>query len=176
MIVGTLRGLRVTLRNFLRRSVTVRYPEQRNPLPERFRGRLFFDPNICTGCLMCEEACPNGALKMVPWGQITNSAKPQGRDFNLYPQVDVAMCTYCGWCEDVCPTSAIRHTDQFELSRYDRDHFEYTPEMLSESERRLGVPRSHTNGAGGEPEAEGEAEPALGEKPETPVAGGGSKP
>lgn len=137
MITGALRGMTVTLRNFFRRAATVPYPEERGPVPERFRGRLFFDPDICTGCLMCEQACPNGALEMVPWDEIHNTAKPQDRDVNLYPQVDIAMCTYCGWCEDVCPTTAIRHTHQFELARTDREHFAYTPEMLAKSEGEL---------------------------------------
>lgn len=135
--LGTLRGMVATLRNFLRPSVTEQYPEERAVLPERFRGRLFLDQNICIGCALCEQACPNGALKMVRWGAIDNTAKPQGRDYNLFPKVDIAMCTYCGWCEDVCPTSAIRHTQQFELSRYHRRSFEYTPELLSKSEERI---------------------------------------
>lgn len=139
-LVGLLCGLSVTFRNFLRKPVTVQYPEERHELPERFRGRLFLDHNICIGCTMCEQSCPNGSLKMVPWGQLANTAKPQDRDYYLFPQVDIAMCTYCGWCEDVCPTSAIRHTKQFELARYDREHFEYTPEALSKSEEALLAP------------------------------------
>lgn len=137
MIVGALRGMAVTLVNFFRPSLVVQYPEQRPPLPERFRGRLFLDTDICTGCLMCEQACPNGALKMVPWDPIDNTANPQDREVNLYPQVDVAMCTYCGWCEEVCPTSAIRHTTQFEISKYERDNFDYTPSMLGHREEEI---------------------------------------
>lgn len=133
-LIGLLHGLSVTLKNFLRRAVTEQYPEERHEPPERFRGRLFLDRHICIGCTMCEQSCPNGALKMVPWGAISNTAKPQNRDYNLFPQVDIAMCAYCGWCENVCPTGAIRHTKQFELARYDRERFEYTPEMLAQKD------------------------------------------
>lgn len=165
-MIGALKGMTVTLKNFLRRAVTVQYPEERSALPERFRGRLFLDPNICIGCTMCEQACPNGSLRMVPWGEIENTSKPQGRDYNLFPQVDIAMCTYCGWCEDVCPTGAIRHTPQFELSRYRRDCFEYDPERLSKSEREL-----LEEGAAPPQEA-----PAPEEEPQpTTVGGGGGK-
>jgi len=143
-ILGSLQGMSVTLRNFFRKAVTLQYPEERQSLPERFRGRLYLDQNICIGCRMCEEACPNGALVMVPWGEVTapdgaigkKKAAPQGETL-LFPQVDIALCTYCGWCEYVCPTGAIRHTKDFELSRYDRQHFAYNPDILSHTEKEL---------------------------------------
>lgn len=143
-LIGALVGMSVTLRNFFRRGVTVGYPERRDVLPARFRGRLYLDPNICVGCRMCEEACPNGALLMVEGGEVEAPsgaigqlrAAPRGPT-HIYPSVDIAMCTYCGWCEDVCPTGAIRHTHDFELARYDREGFVYMPERLSQSEREL---------------------------------------
>lgn len=143
-LLGTLKGMSVTLKNFFRRSVTLQYPEQREELPERFRGRLYLDQNICVGCSMCEEACPNGALVMVPWGEVEapsgaigqEKAAPRG-PIKIHPQVDIAMCTYCGWCEYVCPTGAIRHTRDFELARYDRQHYVYDPDTLSRTEVEL---------------------------------------
>jgi NADH-quinone oxidoreductase subunit I len=151
-LVGALRGMGVTLRNFLRRPVTVGYPERRDPLPPRFRGRLFLDTNICIGCGMCEEACPNGALRMVEWGEVEGPGKEFGHPavprgaVRLNPSVDIAMCTYCGWCEYVCPTSAIRHSEDFELARYDRDHFLRSPEDLGVLEGQL---QKSSGGGGG---------------------------
>ena len=142
-LLGALRGMGVTLRNFFRRAVTVGYPERRDALPERFRGRLFLDMNICVGCGMCEEACPNNALRMVDWGETAQPGKAFGHPatprgpIRRHPEVEIAMCTYCGWCEYVCPTGAIRHTPDFELAAYDREHFIRTPEELGVREPKL---------------------------------------
>lgn len=137
-IVGLLRGMSVTLKNFFRRSVTVQYPEERAPLPERFRGRLALHLHKCIGCSMCYQVCPNGTITMVQRDRDAISVPvPQKKEKYLFPQVDIAMCTYCGWCEYICPTAAIFHTKQFELSRYDRKNFVYTPEMLAKTEEEL---------------------------------------
>lgn len=138
-LLGALRSMSVTLRSFFRKAVTVQYPEERVKLPERFRGRLALNLQTCIGCSMCAQVCPNGALQMVRREKNPNIPSAQKRDFNLFPQVDIAMCTYCGWCEYICPVpeAAIFHTEQFELARYDREHFVYTPEMLAQSEEEL---------------------------------------
>jgi len=163
-LVGALRGMATTLRNFLRRAVTVGYPERRDPLPERFRGRLFLDMNICVGCGMCEEACPNGALRMVEWKEVAapgkefgHPAMPRG-ELRRHPEVDIAMCTYCGWCEYVCPTGAIRHTHDFELARYDRAQFLRSPEELGVLEPKLQEIWARRQAQAAEAEGEGERE------------------
>ena len=50
------------------------------------------DPNLCTGCHLCVDACPTQALD-------------QRRDkaFLRFP----SLCTYCSACEDICPEGAI---------------------------------------------------------------------
>lgn len=142
-LIGALRGMGMTLRNFLRRGVTIGYPERRDQLPQRFRGRLFLDMNICIGCAMCEEACPNGALRMVEWGDVArpgeefgHPATPRG-EVKEHPEVEIAMCTYCGWCEYLCPTGAIRHSQDFELASPTREHFLRSPEELGVLEPKL---------------------------------------
>lgn len=46
----------------------------------------------CCGCAACADACPTGAVRMVP----------DGEGFR-YPAVDEARCVRCGRCEAVCP-------------------------------------------------------------------------
>ena len=65
-------GMRITWRhmiNIKRDNVTLQYPEERWPRPERnigfehenyniIRSRLHVDIDDCIGCLKCERACP----------------------------------------------------------------------------------------------------------------------
>ena len=62
-----LKGLRVTSRNFFKKSVTLEYPEEKTPQSHRFRGlhALRRYPNgeeRCIACKLCEEACPVDAI------------------------------------------------------------------------------------------------------------------
>lgn len=52
------------------------------------------DQELCTGCGVCVDMCPTGAIII--------------RDDAAY--VDEEMCTGCGICEDECPVEAIRLT------------------------------------------------------------------
>ena len=47
--------------------------------------------NQCCGCSACADACPHGAIRMVP----------DGMGF-LYPAVDPDLCVECGICDRVC--------------------------------------------------------------------------
>ena len=50
-------------------------------------------PEDCTGCVVCVEACPAGAVEMGAQGP--SFARP----------VD---CSYCAMCEVTCPQGAIK--------------------------------------------------------------------
>jgi hydrogenase-4 component H len=84
-------------------KVTLPYPRQARPLPERFRGRPLFDAMKCIGCAGCANNCPAREILVYDVCQEVRILKYLGR-----------RCTYCGRCADVCPEKAITMSKEFE--------------------------------------------------------------
>ena len=107
-----LRGMRLTLRHFFRRKVTVQYPEEETPTSNRFRGMLALRryPNgeeRCIACKLCEAVCPAAA--------ITIEAGPREKDGTRRTtryDVDAFKCNNCGFCEEACPVDSIVLTSE----------------------------------------------------------------
>ena len=112
-----LDGMSVTLSHLVRRPITIQYPDKTprplpEMLPERYRGFLEVDTNICTACQACERACPIDCIKL----ELSGKGKER-----LLTRFDINMgkCMYCGLCVEPCPTSAIRMTREFEATTHD---------------------------------------------------------
>ncbi len=48
-LIGMLNEVVTSL---FKKAVTVKYPESDVPVPERYRGRLDYAPDKCTGCML----------------------------------------------------------------------------------------------------------------------------
>ncbi len=111
---AVIKGLAVTMRHFFRNLlarrdiVTIQYPEQRTPYPERFRGlhRLMLRPDgelRCVACMLCPTVCPAHCITVV--------AKDTGdlveKRAALF-EIDELRCVVCGLCVEACPADAIR--------------------------------------------------------------------
>ena len=131
------------LKHVFKRRSTIKYPNQRLKLTERYRGRHFLDISECTSCQLCAKTCPAKAITMVPLVEKPQNEEPPEMPQNeeapkkkkreeVHPQISYELCIFCGLCVDICPKSSLTMTHSFELSDYDRKNLVYTPEQLSE--------------------------------------------
>lgn len=130
-------GLGITWRHMIRirkDNVTLQYPEERWPRPERnigfdfseyniIRSRLQVDIDDCIGCLKCERACPVQCIKIV-----TVKSGAKGEDLQDIGHtgltsngtkkalivtrfdIDMSECCYCNLCVYPCPEDCIYMT------------------------------------------------------------------
>jgi NADH-quinone oxidoreductase subunit I len=110
--------LRELISHLFRKPATVLYPGERLAPPERFRGRLIWNDDLCIRCNLCVRDCPCEVLDLVerPDGSVDDKGKPI-RD--LVAKMD--RCSSCGQCAWVCPKDAIRFERVFELAQATRD-------------------------------------------------------
>jgi Na+-translocating ferredoxin:NAD+ oxidoreductase RNF subunit RnfB len=109
-----------------RKPTTVQYPDRvpvpvADSLPERYRGFLEVDMDICTACKACERDCPINVIV------IDLVKREDGIRGMTRFDIDMGKCMYCGICVEACPTDAqapgdseqtkcIRMTREFEAS------------------------------------------------------------
>lgn len=133
-----LSGLRVTLRHFFRRKVTMQYPEQRWVVPEGYRGApaLVRDQEghtKCVSCQLCEFVCPPRAIRITPPGPDGPPAdRPNAEKMPLAFEIDMLRCIFCGLCEEVCPEEAIFLREEYSLTGNRRSDLVYGMEKLLE--------------------------------------------
>ena len=144
--VGVLKGLWVTLREFLgtypwgrgllrlggvsKRSglVTIQYPDAKQQHPERFRYFPFLvydntpDNLRCVACKICEQECPPKCIYIEPArDEQGRPIKAHDRAFPHRFEIDTSICMSCRICVDVCPFEAIEMNNQYELSSHNRE-------------------------------------------------------
>jgi len=124
-----LKGLKLTLRNFFVKKVTVQYPEEKTPQSPRFRGlhALRRYPNgeeRCIACKLCEAVCPALAIT------IESEERDDGSRRTTRYDIDLFKCIYCGFCEEACPVDAIVETRIFEYHMEDGEQRLMTKDKL----------------------------------------------
>lgn len=119
--------------NIRKGNVTLQYPEERWPRPERdigfdqddynvIRSRLHVDMDDCIGCLKCERACPVDCIKIetekVDKGEdipdvghtgITSNGTKKALLLTRF-DIDMTECCYCNLCTYPCPEECIYMT------------------------------------------------------------------
>lgn len=132
-VTTLLIGMRVTMGHMFkirRGNVTLQYPVERWPRPERkigfsadsynvIRSRLTVDMDDCIGCLICERVCPVDCIKIetekVGKGEDIPEANHRGvtstgtqkRLLVTRFDIDMTECCYCNLCTYPCPEECI---------------------------------------------------------------------
>jgi heterodisulfide reductase subunit A len=72
----------------------------------------------CTGCQLCEKACPVSVEDQFQYGLVGRKAAyiPFSIASPRVAAIDIENCTLCGACEKACPTHAIDFTQEEEIA------------------------------------------------------------
>ncbi len=127
-IPALMRGLYISMTQFVQKSVTVQYPEEPAQVNSRFRGehRLTTDEHghmKCVACYMCATACPAECIHI--------EAGPAPEDWGMRDKIpvrfdiDMLRCIYCGFCVEACPKEAIEMTNKIPVVYDNRKDFIY---------------------------------------------------
>ena len=117
-------GMRITIGEFFKPTVTVHYPHETLKMPARFRGHIELVRDEKTGiakcfvCKLCEKACPSDCITV-------EGIKPEGarRKTVNYYRLDFTKCSLCGSCVEACRDGAIRFSREYNLAGLHKEDF-----------------------------------------------------
>jgi len=115
-----LAGMKVTLKYFFKKPVTVQYPYEKREIAPVWRGILnqLCDAKgveLCDGCQICGRICPVQCISM----EVYKDPADNKRKTSSYI-VDFGRCMFCGLCVEACPKKCLVHTTDYVLVSYER--------------------------------------------------------
>ena len=119
-VFALLKGLRLTLRVFFSRPVTIQYPEHKREVAPRWRGVHYFESDeggdtLCVACGLCVAICPSQCIRLVA------VELDEGERYPETYEINTVRCIYCGMCAEACPVNAIKLGRNYEFVDYQRD-------------------------------------------------------
>jgi NADH-quinone oxidoreductase subunit I len=163
-------GMMTTSKHLGRHAVTLQYPKEKWPMPERSRGIvvLLSDQETgelnCTVCMLCARACPTAAIRIEY--EKDEKKKRQLKDFI----VDYNLCCFCGLCEDVCNFAAIKLAPKYEFSTLDKNDLIWHTDKLQEMGRDVPYEKPVRKKAAAKTAAKPVPKPAAPKAEDKPVA------
>lgn len=135
MLKELLQALGITGKHLFKKSVTLRYPEEkREPYPRtRWRHKLMRHEDgleRCIGCSLCAAACPAHCIRVVAEENTEEVRFSPGERYAREYEINMIRCIFCGLCQEACPVDAVVLREDFELSDYQPGSFIYTKERL----------------------------------------------
>jgi NADH-quinone oxidoreductase subunit I len=139
--MGYLNGFVVTFRKWLGtrsdtgRRITVQYPEETRPKPERFHGRHVLNRYTdgmekCIGCELCAGVCPARCIYVRGADNDPDDPRSPGERYGFVYEINYLRCIHCDLCVEACPTEAITETKLFEFAFTNRSDAIYTKSEL----------------------------------------------
>lgn len=74
--------------------------------PPKFRGKIVYDREGCTGCTLCIKVCPAHAIDLLP----------ETKRMRIW----ISQCIFCSQCTDACPKNGLQMSDEFLIADEDR--------------------------------------------------------
>ncbi|MGI5268629.1 4Fe-4S binding protein [Nonomuraea sp. CA-218870] len=148
--VGLAKGLTITLRHMLRKSVTQQYPEVRPDLPPRSRGVIALVEENCTSCMLCARECPDWCIYIDSHKETIpapEGGRPRQRNVLDRFAIDFSLCMYCGICIEVCPFDALFWSPEFEYAEGDISDLLHEKDKLATWVPTVPPPPAHDPGA-----------------------------
>ncbi|HEV3473876.1 MAG TPA: NADH-quinone oxidoreductase subunit I [Actinomycetota bacterium] len=174
---GLLKGLFVTLKTLLSRSITQQYPHEKPDLPPRTRGVIALKPENCTVCWKCSRECPDWCIYIDAHKETHQPASGgRARSVKVLDRfaIDYALCMYCGICVEVCPFDALFWSPEFEYSTYSITELTHEKEALAEWTYTVLPPPELEEGAEASEEAPTTGTPVEPPTSATPIAAPGT--
>jgi NADH-quinone oxidoreductase subunit I len=133
--MGYFKGFTVTGRQIVMPKVTIQYPEQKRPKPERFHGRHVlgrYEDGMekCIGCELCAGVCPARCIYVRGADNPPEAPVSPGERYGFVYEINFLRCIHCDLCVEACPTEAITESKLFEFSFTNRGDAIYTKAEL----------------------------------------------
>jgi NADH-quinone oxidoreductase subunit I len=117
-LATTLIGMKITGKYLLQKPITVQYPDERLPIPDRYRGIHYLEQEKCIDCLACARACPIDCIEM---DAIRHGKELEWVSFTL----DYQKCMFCELCVYPCPKDCIHMGTEFAFVTFDRSELKH---------------------------------------------------
>ena len=125
-LMGYLDGFRVTFGKLFKSTatgehVTVEYPKEKRPKPERLHGRHVLNRyedgmEKCIGCELCAGVCPARCIYVRGADNPPDDPVSPGERYGFVYEINYLRCIHCDLCVEACPTEAITESKLFEFS------------------------------------------------------------